>query len=71
METQTISPKTPAATTLSANALAVLEARYLKKDAYGHVVETPAELFLRVATAVAAAEKDYGLSPGAVETIRE
>ena len=34
---------------LSANALKVLRARYLKKDERGHVAETPAGMFRRVA----------------------
>jgi len=41
---------------LSPNALRVLEARYLRRDAGRRVVETPAELFRRVARAVAQAE---------------
>jgi len=41
---------------LSANALRVLQARYLRRDAAARVVETPEELFLRVARAVAHAE---------------
>ena len=41
---------------LSANALRVLEARYLRRDAARRVIETPEELFLRVARAVAQAE---------------
>ncbi len=40
------------------NALRVLENRYLKKDATGVIDETPVQLFERVATAVAKAEKD-------------
>jgi ribonucleoside-diphosphate reductase alpha chain len=42
--------------TLSANAQRVLEARYLRRDALRHVVETPEQLFERVARAVAEAE---------------
>jgi len=45
---------------LSANARKVLEARYLLKDERGSVVETPAEMFRRVARAVAEAERLYG-----------
>ena len=45
---------------LSANALTVLEERYLSRDDSGQVVETPAELFRRVAGTVAAAEKTWG-----------
>jgi ribonucleoside-diphosphate reductase alpha chain len=38
----------------------VLRARYLRKNAQGDVIETPDELWRRVATAVAAVENDYG-----------
>lgn len=41
---------------LTANALKVLELRYLRKDAQGHVIETPEQMFERVAHAVALAE---------------
>jgi ribonucleoside-diphosphate reductase alpha chain len=43
-------------TDLSGNALRVLEARYLRRDAERRIVETPDELFRRVARAVAHAE---------------
>ena len=46
--------------TLSPNALRVLEARYLRRDSARKVVETPAELFRRVARAVAQAELALG-----------
>jgi ribonucleoside-diphosphate reductase alpha chain len=42
---------------LSANALVVLERRYLAKDVQGNVVETPEELFRRVARNIALAEE--------------
>ena len=45
---------------ISKNALSVLERRYLTKDENGRVVETPDEMFLRVAKAVAEAEKNFG-----------
>ena len=45
---------------LSPNALRVLEARYLRRDAARRIVETPAELFRRVARAVAQAELPLG-----------
>jgi ribonucleoside-diphosphate reductase alpha chain len=45
---------------LSPNALRVLEARYLRRDASGRVIESPAELFRRVARAIAAAEAVFG-----------
>ncbi len=44
---------------LSPNALTVLEKRYLKKDQNGQVIETPAEMFRRVAGAIAQAERAY------------
>jgi len=40
-------------TALTANARTVLERRYLRKDASGAVVETPVEMFRRVARGVA------------------
>ncbi len=41
-------------------ALRVLQDRYLRRDPDGRVIETPEELFLRVARGVAAAEGRYG-----------
>jgi ribonucleoside-diphosphate reductase alpha chain len=45
---------------LSANTLKVLEKRYLAKDEQGRVIESPAEMFARVARNVAQAETAYG-----------
>ena len=45
---------------LSKNAETVLERRYLKKDSQGKVMETPEEMFRRVAVHIAKAEKKYG-----------
>ncbi|HUW18296.1 MAG TPA: adenosylcobalamin-dependent ribonucleoside-diphosphate reductase [Sedimentisphaerales bacterium] len=45
---------------LSENALTVLRSRYLIKDQHGRCIETPAELFSRVAALVAQAESKYG-----------
>lgn len=42
---------------LSENALTVLKKRYLIKDENGNVIETPKEMFLRVAKHIASAEK--------------
>ena len=47
----------PAHGELSENALRVLRNRYLKKDEHGKVVETPLQMFHRVADAVAKAER--------------
>jgi len=49
--------------TLSANALRVLEARYLLKDETGRVVEGFEGLCTRVARAVAEAERAFGADP--------
>ena len=48
---------------LSRNALYILEKNYLRKNGQGIVIETPAEMFRRVAQSVASAELIY--SPGA------
>jgi ribonucleoside-diphosphate reductase alpha chain len=45
---------------LNRNAEEVLRARYLAKDGGGRIVETPAEMFARVAMHVAAVERRYG-----------
>ncbi|MGQ9509006.1 MAG: vitamin B12-dependent ribonucleotide reductase [Thermodesulfobacteriota bacterium] len=44
---------------LTPNALAVLEKRYLKRDLQGRVIETPEELFRRVAKNIALADRNY------------
>ncbi len=46
-------------TSLTSNALAVLERRYLNKDEQGKVVETPEEMFRRVANNIAKADLHY------------
>lgn len=57
------------ATGLTENALHVLEKRYLKKDKSGKAIETPAELFRRVAKTIAAADRIY--NPAADTQSRE
>src|SRR5436309_11394608 len=52
---------------LSENALRVLAKRYLKKDDKGRVIETPKELFARVAWNLAEAERNYGATEAQVE----
>lgn len=47
---------------LSLNAAEVLKRRYLLKDERGEVIETPRQMFERVARAVASAELKYGKS---------
>lgn len=51
---------------LSANAMTVLRRRYLAKNAEGKPVETPAQMFRRVATNIAEAERLYAGSRAAV-----
>ena len=45
---------------LSVNATQVLQKRYLLKNDRGEVIETPAQMFRRVAKAIARVEKRYG-----------
>jgi len=45
---------------LSSNALTVLRRRYLKKDEQGNIMETPEEMFRRVAVNIAQADLLYG-----------
>ena len=55
------SPRTPVP--VDDNARRILEARYLRRDREGRVVETPEQLLERVATAVASVESRYGKDP--------
>src|SRR5512139_2266382 len=52
-------PELNTKTSLTSNALAVLERRYLNKDEQGKVVETPEEMFRRVAHNIAQADLHY------------
>jgi ribonucleoside-diphosphate reductase alpha chain len=54
---------------LGPSALKVLEKRYLKKDEEGRIVETPEDLFRRVAKAVATVELKYGKSEAEVNDL--
>ncbi len=56
---------------LSDNALIVLKRRYLIKDPQGRVIETPHELFVRVARFIAGADKLYGATDAQVEKSAE
>jgi len=46
-------------TKLNPNALCVLESRYLKKDDHGKIIETPQQLFQRVAANISSAESFF------------
>ncbi len=52
---------------LDANSLILLESRYLLKNEFGVVIETPKQMFRRVAKHVAKAESFYGGDPIAME----
>lgn len=56
---------------LSGNALKVLEKRYLRKDHAGNVVETPDELFVRVAKSIASADRAYGKTEKEVAALEQ
>src|SRR5204862_8280412 len=57
--------------TLTQNARTVIEKRYLVKNEKGQPVEQPEDLFWRVSTVVAEADKRYGASEGAVLEVAE
>src|SRR5437763_9768756 len=61
----------PGPVSLSANARTVLEKRYLVKNEKGKPVEQPEDLFWRVATVVAEADRRYGASDTAVNAAAE
>lgn len=54
---------------LSKNALTLLQKRYLRKDLDGNIIETPKELFWRVACAVAEADKKYVANEAEIKSI--
>jgi ribonucleoside-diphosphate reductase alpha chain len=56
---------------LTQNARTVLEKRYLVKDTSGKPTETPEDMFWRVATVVAEADRRYGASEGGVTEAAE
>lgn len=56
---------------LGVNAIKVLENRYLKKNELGVVIETPSQLFRRVARAVALSEQRYGAARDTLEEAEE
>jgi len=56
---------------LSENAIKVLERRYLKRDSTGKVIETPEEMFRRVARAIAEADGRYKKSDKEIAELEE
>ena len=56
---------------LSSNAIKVLEKRYLKRDKDGQPLETPQDMFYRVASTLADADKLFGASDAEVQKTTE
>jgi len=56
---------------LSANAVTVLRKRYLKKDEQGNIIETPKDMFRRVAVNIAQAELKYDSSANIAEVAKK
>ncbi|MCX8084209.1 MAG: vitamin B12-dependent ribonucleotide reductase [Calditerrivibrio sp.] len=56
---------------LSNNAITVLKKRYLKRDADGNLLETPKEMFQRVAINIAQADKFYDEKANIAETAKK
>ncbi|KXA88838.1 hypothetical protein AKJ62_04355 [candidate division MSBL1 archaeon SCGC-AAA259D14] len=54
---------------LTVNAWEVLKKRYLLRNEKGEIIESPSELFQRVADAVSKVDEDYGMDPD--ESFRE
>ncbi|MBV9880072.1 MAG: vitamin B12-dependent ribonucleotide reductase [Gemmatirosa sp.] len=69
MPLPTTPPEIPAQ--LSQNARTVLAKRYLVKDAAGKPVESPEDMFWRVATVVAEADRRYGATDAQVQQLAE
>lgn len=56
---------------LNQNAVKVLQKRYLSKDEEGNNIETPAEMFRRVARCIALADANYGASADDVKRMED
>lgn len=56
---------------LTPNAVKVLEKRYLKKNEEGRVIESPEELFRRIAKTIASADLSYGKTEADVLLLEE
>lgn len=56
---------------LSQNAIKVLEKRYLKRDKEGNPIETPQDMFYRVASAIAAGDRQFGSDEKTIENLTQ
>lgn len=54
---------------LAENAIKVLEKRYLKRDKEGNCIETPADMFMRVAKTIAEGDLKFGKSQTEVDAL--
>lgn len=54
---------------LAENAIKVLEKRYLKRDKEGNCIETPADMFMRVAKTIAEGDLKFGKSQADVDAL--
>ncbi len=61
----------PGSALLSANAREVLARRYLARDDSGRVIETPEQMFRRVAHALAAPAAGYGATQSEIDAVEE
>jgi ribonucleoside-diphosphate reductase alpha chain len=52
---------------ISQNALKVLQSRYLVRDEHGECIETPAQLFSRIATLIAQVEAKFGANSNEIK----
>ncbi|HOX15363.1 MAG TPA: vitamin B12-dependent ribonucleotide reductase [Smithellaceae bacterium] len=68
MEKKTYTPIIPE---LTKNAMTVLERRYLKRDKEGKVLETPVQMFRRVADTIASADKKFNEKADAAPVAEE
>jgi len=62
---------TPIVPNLTKNAITVLERRYLKRDKEGKILETPTQMFRRVADTIAAADKKFDEKADASQVAEE
>ena len=62
---------TPIVPELSKNAITVLERRYLKRDKEGKILETPTQMFRRVADTIAAADKKFNAKNDTTQTTED
>jgi ribonucleoside-diphosphate reductase alpha chain len=62
---------TPIIPELTKNAITVLERRYLKRDKEGKILETPVQMFRRVADTIAAADKKFNEKTDTTQTAED